>query len=100
MFIYLLYNTVNANKGLKMITITELPSIEGTEKQISWALKIRDKKIKEYNNDLIRIHSQMKKVPEGSEYFKKCQMWKECAEYDLNSFITTTSAQWIIANRN
>lgn len=71
----------------------------GTEKQILWAKKIRLQKINEFKSDLKRIEAEQKKVPSGSEYFKKCEMWIESAKADLKSFTVATSAKWIIDNR-
>ena len=77
----------------------ENSTLIGTEKQVSWALKIKSAKIAEYSNDIKRISIEQKRVPVGSDYFKKCEMWLEEANENLNAFLNATSAKWIIDRR-
>lgn len=70
----------------------DLPSLQGSEKQIAWALKIRLERIS-------KIEQIIAEYEEGAKSLPGMQKLADAEKVLLNKFKTTTSAKWIIENR-
>jgi DNA-directed RNA polymerase subunit RPC12/RpoP len=70
----------------------DLPALQGSEKQVVWALKIRLERIK-YIEENIKQNEECSKVIPGMKVIEN--KYRKM----LETFKTTTSAKWIIEHR-
>ena len=87
-------------KARNLISISDMPKLTGSEKQIKWAESIREDAIGTVNGNIRNAETQMQKNPDSKSIWEsRIEAYEETGRQLKNTLEKITSAKQIIDQR-